>query len=161
LVAGRRPLAVYCHESNPAGSWYAHGASANAIFELEGGAVLTYRGSWCAEGLRTSWESQWRLTGTKGSLSWDGAEDFRAEVASDRRDGLFFVPETVEVPPADPADRTGSHLGVIRDFVDAVRAGTEPETVGHQNFHSLAMVFGAIESARQGRRVAIQAIEEP
>lgn len=160
LVAGRRPLAVYCHESNPAGSWYAHGASANAIFELEGGAVLTYRGSWCAEGLRTSWESAWRLTGTKGSLSWDGAEGFRAEVASERRDGLFFAPETVEVPPADPADRTGGHLGIIRDFVDAIRSGTEPETVGHQNFHSLAMVFAAIESARQGRRVAIQTIEE-
>lgn len=160
LVAGRRPLAVYCHESNPAGSWYAHGASANAIFELEGGAVLTYRGSWCAEGLRTSWESQWRLTGTRGSLSWDGAEGFRAEVATDRRDGLFFEPEAVAVPPADPADPTGGHLGVMRDFVGAIRAGTEPETVGHQNFHSLAMVFAAIESARQGRRVAIQTIEE-
>ena len=65
------------------------------------------------------------------------------------------------MPPADPADRTGGHLGIIRDVVDAVRTGTEPETVGHQNFHSLAMVFGAIESARQGRRVAIQTIEGP
>jgi predicted dehydrogenase len=160
-VAGRRPLAVYCHESNPAGSWYAHGASANAIFELEGGAVLTYRGSWCAEGLRTSWESRWRLTGTRGSLAWDGAEAFRAEVATDRREGLFFQPETVAVPPLDPADRTGGHLGVMRDFVDAIRTGSEPETVSHQNFHSLAMVFAAIESARQGRSVAIQTIEEP
>ncbi|MGO4849973.1 Gfo/Idh/MocA family protein [Inquilinus sp. 2KB_12] len=160
LVAGRRPVAVYCHESNPAGSWYAHGASAHAIFELEGGGVLTYRGSWCAEGLRTSWESAWRLTGTCGSLSWDGAEDFRAEVATDRRDGLFFAPEAIEVPPLDPADRVGGHLGVMRDFVDAIRAGTEPETVGHQNIHSLAMVFAAIDSARQGRRVAIPTTEE-
>ncbi len=158
-VAGRRPLAVYCHESNPAGSWYAHGASANAVFELEGGAVLTYRGSWCAEGLRTSWESAWRLTGTRGSLTWDGAEDFRAEVASGRREGLFFEPETAAVPPLDPTDRTGGHLGVMRDFVDAIRTGAEPETVSHRNFHSLAMVFAAIESARQGRRVAIETIE--
>jgi predicted dehydrogenase len=160
LVAGQRPVAVYCHESNPAGSWYAHGASAHAIFELEDGAVLTYRGSWSAEGLRTSWESAWRLTGTTGSLSWDGADDFQAEIATDQRDGLFYVPAAIEVPPLDPADRVGGHLGVMRDFVDAIRAGTEPETVGHQNIHSLAMVFAAIDSARQGRRVAIPTTEE-
>jgi predicted dehydrogenase len=160
LVAGQRPVAVYCHESNPAGSWYAHGASAHAIFELEDGAVLTYRGSWSAEGLRTSWESAWRLTGTAGSLSWDGADDFQAEIATDQRDGLFCIPAPIEVPPLDPADRVGGHLGVMRDFVDAIRAGTEPETVGHQNIHSLAMVFAAIDSARQGRRVAIPTTEE-
>ncbi|TIS16487.1 MAG: gfo/Idh/MocA family oxidoreductase, partial [Mesorhizobium sp.] len=33
--------------------------------------------------------------------------------------------------------------------------GTEPETRGTDNIKSLAMVFGAIESAETGRRVAI------
>ena len=44
FVSGRQPLSVYCVESCPAGSRYAHGASANAIFKLSGGAVFTYRG---------------------------------------------------------------------------------------------------------------------
>ncbi len=37
----------------------------------------------------------------------------------------------------------------------AVRMGGEPETVGHDNIHSLAMALGAIESAEAGRRVDI------
>lgn len=34
FIADKTPLAVYCHEENPQGSWYAHGAAATAIFEL-------------------------------------------------------------------------------------------------------------------------------
>ena len=71
FVSGKQPLSVYCVETNPSGSWYAHGASANAVFRLSGDAVFTYRGSWCAEGRRTSWESAWRLVGSKGMITWD------------------------------------------------------------------------------------------
>ena len=38
---------------------------------------------------------------------------------------------------------------------DAVRSGTQPETAGRDNIRSLAMVFGAIESAEVGRHVSI------
>lgn len=44
-VAGRKPLTVYCVERNPKGSWYRHGASANAIFEFSDDIVFSYRGS--------------------------------------------------------------------------------------------------------------------
>lgn len=54
FLTGADPVSVFCHEWNPAGSWYAHGASAVAVFELTGGVVFTYRGSWSAEGFRTS-----------------------------------------------------------------------------------------------------------
>ncbi|RWC06862.1 MAG: gfo/Idh/MocA family oxidoreductase, partial [Mesorhizobium sp.] len=63
--------------------------------------------------------------------------------------------EPLAVPPLDPNDRVGGHLGIIQDFVRAVETGTEPETHGADNIKSLAMVFGAIESAETGRRVAI------
>ena len=49
----------------------------------------------------------------------------------------------------------GGHFGVLSDFVAAVRSGTEPETTGRDNIRSLAMVFGAIESAEAQRRVSI------
>jgi len=65
------------------------------------------------------------------------------------------VVEPVDVPPLDPRDRVGGHLGVIQDFVAAVRDGSEPETRGTDNIKSLAMVFGAIDSAETGRRIAI------
>ena len=39
---------------------------------------------------------------------------------------------------------------------DAIEAGRAPETAGDDNIKSLAMVFGAIESARRGARVPVE-----
>jgi predicted dehydrogenase len=154
-VIGRTPRAVYCHETNPAGSWYADGASAAAIFEFDGGAMATYRGSWCAEGANTSWESAWRVIGTRGTLLWDGADAFEARVVTGS-EGFLRETEPVAVPePADPAAAAG-HASIIRDFIASLEAGRQPETVATDNLASLAMVFGAIESAETGRRVEIQ-----
>jgi hypothetical protein len=60
------------------------------------------------------------------------------------------------VPPPGRGDRIGGHAGLIREFVDCVRKGGVPETVCTENIKSLAMVFGAIESAKQGGQVAIR-----
>ena len=120
--------------------------------------VFTYRGSWCADGLKTSWEAYWRIVGERGSLVWDGFDAIRAEtVDSGARDGLFDRTRAIEVPPLDPTDRVGGHLGVMQDFIAAVRGGPPPETAGGDNLKSLAMVFGAVESAEAGRPVDIAA----
>ena len=153
-LAVAAPKAVYCLETNPTNSWYAQGASAQALFEFDGNIVVTYRGSWCAEGLRTSWESSWRLIGESGSLTWDGAEGFAAERVT--ATGEFYsTVEAVDIPELSLDDAAYGHRGVLRDFVAAVRAGSEPETVSHDNIHSLAMVLAAIESAESRRRVEI------
>ncbi|WP_192180869.1 Gfo/Idh/MocA family protein [Mesorhizobium amorphae] len=154
-MVGGEPASVYCQEWEPASSWYRQGSSANAVFDLGGGKVFTYAGSWCAAGFRTSWEGSWRIVAEHGSLTWDGHDALTAELVLPVRDGLFDKTEPVEVPPLDPADRVDGHLGIIRDFMHAIEAGTEPETRGADNIKSLAMVFGAIESAETGRRVAI------
>jgi predicted dehydrogenase len=154
--AGDTASAVYAREWEPANSWYRQGSSATAIFEFAGGAVFSYRGSWCADGLRTSWESTWRIIGTKGSIVWDGYDDIRGEAVHSHQPGQFFSEVTpIEIPPLDPADRVGGHLGVMQEFIAAARGGPMPETVGRENIKSLAMVFGAIDSAESGRRVEI------
>ena len=154
FVANKVPMAVYCQESNPRGSWYAHGAAANAIFEFSDDVTFTYRGSWCAEGANTSWESQWRIIGTKGTLLWDGADDFKASVVAGS-EGFFRPIEAIDVPqPANEA-QTHGHASVIADFLNAIRTGAKPETVSNDNINSLAMVFAAIESARTRQRVTL------
>lgn len=156
FVVDKQPLAVYCVERNPRGSWYAHGASANAIFEFSDDVVFTYRGSWCAEGRRTSWESQWRLVGNKGMLTWDGEEAFDATIAGDEP-GLLRGFSTVNVSDHDVPSETHGHASVLQSFVKAVEGGVLPETVGSDNINSLAMVFAAIESAESGKRIDISA----
>jgi predicted dehydrogenase len=149
------PSRVFCLEWEPANSWYTQGSSATAVFEFGGGKVFTYRGSWCADGFRSSWEAGWRIVGTRGSLIWNGFEDLKAEVALSQREGLFDRIESIAVPSLDESDRIGGHLGVIQDFVRAVENGTEPETRGADNIKSLGMVFAAIESTETGRRIDI------
>ncbi len=152
-MSGQSARRVYCEEWNPPGSWYRQGSSAVAIFELESGAPFTYRGSWCAAGKATSWECEWRFVGTLGTLVWDGIGEPRAELAGSARQGLFD--EALAQPLPELEGRIGGHLGVLQDFVAAVRGGPLPETVGTDNVKSLAMTLGAIDSARTGRRIDI------
>lgn len=154
FVSSKVPQAVYCHETNPAGSWYRTGASAFAIFEMSDAVTFTYRGSWCAEGANTSWESQWRITGSKGTVLWDGADSFDAHrVASD--EGFLREQEALSVPDAVNVYETQGHASVIAAFLKSVETGGKPETSGEDNIRSLAMVIAAIESVRTGQRVMI------
>jgi predicted dehydrogenase len=122
--------------------------------------VYTYRGSWSAEGLRSHWESEWRIIGDKGSVTWDGAKGFRAQEAG-RIEGYLAEQMDVEIPPYTTGDTmTGrgplrGHAALIHDFCDAVRTGRTPTTICTDNIHSLAMVFGAIDSAKRGIRLSI------
>jgi predicted dehydrogenase len=156
FMSGAEPMAVYCLETNPAQSWYAHGAAANAIFEFSGNVVFTYRGSWVAEGATTSWESQWRIIGTIGTLLWDGAERFEAHAVAGESGFLRPLRDVAVPPPPHPA-QTHGHASVIAEFLDAIETGRTPETGGADNIKSLAMVFAAIESARTHQRVLIAA----
>lgn len=155
LLTGADPVSVYCKEWNPSGSWYDHGASAAAIFEMTGDLVYTYRGSWCAEGLNTTWAGEWRIIGQRGSVKWDGGDNYQAQVVTERG-GFFSEKQDVDVPPCDGLAQVDGHASLIREFVHAVRTGTIPETICTDNVKSLAMVLGAVRSAEQGKSVAIE-----
>jgi predicted dehydrogenase len=155
-LTGANAESVYCEEWNPKGSWWQHGASAHAIFQMNGGIRFTFRGSWCSEGLRTSWNSAWRIIGTKGTILWDGLEEIRGEYAT-KPNGLFYETESF-VPTEEPDSReTRGHLSVMAQFLRNVTEGVPAETRSADNIHSLAMVLGAIESANRGQRVPVVA----
>ncbi len=164
LILKADPVAVYALEWNPAGSWYAHGSSAACIFEMNDGSIFNYRGSWSAEGFHTTWESDWRIVGTRGTVRWDGGDHPTANVVRvpgrgvpGGDPGAFLSSFTAsELPALDPGDRIGGHEGQIREFVTCVKSGTMPETASSDNIESLAMVFGAIQSAQEGRRIEIR-----
>jgi predicted dehydrogenase len=147
------PVSVYCDEFNPPWSWYKGNACATAVFEMAGGLRYTYRGSWCSEGRPTSWEAEWRAVGPHGTATWDGQGAPVADVVV--AGGGFHAqlePRTVEVATDVPSGIAGS----LRDFLHALRTGATPMGECHDNIKSLAMVFGAIESAATGRRVRIE-----
>lgn len=155
FMSGKDAVAVYCQETNPKGSWYAHDAAANAIFELDDGVTFTYRGSWAAEGANTSWEATWRIVGSKGTLLWDGESAITASVV-DGNEGFFRPLRSVEIPEWTDPHVTNEHVSAIENFLDALEGGGTPECAGPDNIKSLEMVFAAIESSHKRQLVRLQ-----
>lgn len=153
-LSGKEPQAAYCVETNPAGSWYEHGASAAATFEMSDNVLFSYRGSWCAEGAQTAWDARWRITGSKGTLLWDGEDHIEARIGVGAPEFLRET-EEIAVPALGDEYQSQGHASVIAEFLDAIAEGRAPETDSTDNLHSIAMVFGAIESAKTGKRIPI------
>lgn len=150
------PVSVYCHEYNPPGSWYAGNATAICIFEMSDGSVFAYRGSWCAEGVPTSWDAAWRINGEKGSAVWDGSGEPYAEiVASTDQTGKFIRDYERLAIPMDWNGRSG-HEGCFDEMFTALEEGRPAETDCRDNIKSMAMVYGAIDSARTGQKIDLR-----
>jgi predicted dehydrogenase len=136
FITGADPVSVYCHEFNPPGSWYKGNASAICIFEMSDGTVFCYRGSWCAEGVNTS--------------IWDGLHAPYAEVVD--KVGQFHSSVRRVDPELTWTGRSG-HLGCFDEMFAALTEGRRAETDCRDNIKSIAMVFGALESAKTGRKI--------
>ncbi|MBW9121095.1 Gfo/Idh/MocA family oxidoreductase [Microbacterium trichothecenolyticum] len=142
-VLGADPVSVYCDEFSPPWSWYRGDAAAEAVFRFEDGARFAYSGSWCADGLTTSWNGSWRASTASGSVSWDG----EAEVRAQYRDG---DPRTVPVGGGEEG-----LAAALAEFVAALDGGPAPSGEVRANIWSLAMVEAALASARTGQAVRL------
>jgi predicted dehydrogenase len=153
FLTGADPVSVYCEEFNPPWSWYRGAACATAEFEMSGGLRFSYRGSWCSEGRNTSWESEWRAVGAKGSAEWDG--DHRIE--GDRvKSPTGFIFEHEPLSERALEEPNVGIAGSLRDFLKALNEPTHvPMARCDDNIMSLAMVFAAVQSAEEGRRIEI------
>ena len=139
FLIGADPVAVSCEEFNPAWSWYDGAAAATATFEFAGGARYHYAGSWCSPGRETSWNGEWTVSAGRGSAEWDG-------------DHPAVLHPGGPCPVVDGPEGTA---GALAAFVDALRTGVPPAGEIADNVKTLVMVFGAIESAGTGRRLAL------
>lgn len=149
---GLDAVAVYAHEFNPHGSWYKGDVAATCLFEMNNGAIFTYRGSWCAEGCHTSWNGDWRFVGDKGTLLNEKDQPSRGEIVSGA-DGFHRSKKEIKIPA--PKIKFGGMHGALREMLTFLRTGKTPQTECHDNFKSLAMVLAAIESSRKKKKVAV------
>lgn len=152
FITGADPISVYCHEYNPSGSWYKGNASAICIFEMSNGIVFSYNGSWSAEGMGTSWESEWRVNGSKGTATWDGMNIPRAEAVDEAAEKDFFNQMKQLDVPVLYKGREG-HEGCFDEMFASIEQNRRAETDCTDNIKSMKMVFAAVESARTGQKV--------
>jgi predicted dehydrogenase len=155
FMTGADPVAVFCREFNPKGSWYRGDVAASAIFEMSDGVLFTYRGSWCAEGCHTSWNGDWRFIGDHGTLLYDHDQEPRGQIVAGKT-GFHRPLQDVKVAP--PRVKFFGMHGALREMLRFLRTGHKPQTECHDNIKSLAMVFAAIESNKKGTRVPVRAM---
>lgn len=153
FITGADPVAVYALEFNPKGSWYAGDAAATCIFEMTGGVIFTYRGSWCAEGCHTSWNGNWRFVGDKGTLLCENDAEPIGQVVAGKT-GLNRPLKDVKIPSANVRFEGMHHA--LREMLRFLRTGQRPQTECTDNIKSLAMVFAALDSSSKGRRVPVR-----
>jgi predicted dehydrogenase len=147
-VTGRDITKVLAWSFKPSWSWYAHEPGLKMLLELDGGLPFSYSGDWSARGKSTSWNGNWRLQCAQGALLFENDEVF---IARNERWSQNETIESVVAPALEQADQAATlHL-----FAEAIRSGQPNEISGCNNFASFAAVQAAIESAQQGRAVAV------
>ena len=144
------PVSVYCDSFNPVWSWYAGDAATTAIFEFEGGIRYTFIGSWCSPGAETSWNGSWRVSGAKGSATWDGENAPMVDLGTSQ----------IHLPEPDRKIAGETIAGSLAEFIDSLRTGRIPSGEVHSNVLSLAMVEAAVHSAQKGQRIFIETMLE-
>lgn len=146
-------VSCYCKSFSAPGNPYRGHGSAVIVFEMSNGCVFTYDCWLGAEGFRTSWESEWRVAGSKGAALWKSCQMPVCQTLCEKKDG---VSQYADVPPEDVYQGPEQHGGAIAEMLDALDSGRLSQTNCFDNFKSMAMVFAAVESARTGLPVPVE-----
>jgi len=145
-VLGQDPASVQAITWNHPWGWHQGDAAHAIVFHYADGLVATHVSVGCAVGSQTSWNGDWRIEGPEGSIDWDKTSMWHTH--------LHRTPEKSRreiFPLAVPAPEQA----ILDEFFAAVREDRQPECSAEDNLQSLAMVFGAIRSAKEGRRVEL------
>jgi predicted dehydrogenase len=144
------PVSVQAITWNHPWGWHAGDAAHAIVFQYADGLVATHVACGCAVGSQTGWNGDWRIEGDKGSIDWT-------------KDGMWYsrlhrTEEKVrrEIPPLDvpPHDQA-----ILDEFFAALREDRDPECCAEDNLKSLAMVFAAIQSSKEGRKVPLAELQ--
>jgi predicted dehydrogenase len=148
------PVSVYAEDYNTPDSWARHGVAASALFRMSDDVRFTYSGSWCPHGYQNSWDGDWRLQCTEGSLHYKQMQ--RGEALRGDIDGTAKETTSIDIQVSEPP--AGGQHAALRELLKYMADGTMPQSECHDNIKSFAMVCAAVESCETGKPVDIQAM---
>jgi predicted dehydrogenase len=146
-VLGQDPVSVQAITWNHPWGWHVNSGAHAIVFKYASGLVGTHVSVGCAVGSQSSWNGDWRIEGPQGSLSWDNTSRVWHHHLHRTTERVHRELFPAAVPPGDQA--------MLTEFFAAIDENREPECSAQDNLKSLAMVFGAIESAQTGVAVSI------
>jgi predicted dehydrogenase len=142
------PVSVQAITWNLPWGWHQGDACQLIHFEFENGVAVTHRGIGCTMGhVPAGHNGEWRYEGPTGTLSWEGMDLYHT--VKHKAD-----PQIREQISLDEPNPEG-HNPVLSEFLAALKEDREPECGAEDNLKSMSMVFGAVLSAKEGRRVQL------
>jgi predicted dehydrogenase len=158
-ILGLEPVAITANSWNPKWSWFKGNAVSSVLFEMSNGAVVSYTGSWVSRGWETTWDGDWRIQGEEGEIRW--ANNQVIVKPNDIFKSVFMKGAVesngeliVDLVQLEEEERWAS----LQEFATSITEDRDPESSGRENLNSLAMVLGAVESAKTGKKVYIKDI---
>jgi len=136
---------IYAHSYRPAWSKFDGRPGTEAVLRMDDGIVVNYNATWAARGRQTSWDGDITITGDKGCITLDAADNVRLFANSDTTGRLL-----------DKVDMPATELGyALSMMVGCIENGSIPETTIEDNIRSYAMVCAAEESVALDQPVAL------
>jgi len=139
-LTGRNCLTVTGWTWNPPWSSFKGDCVGLFVMDFEGEARAFYEGNCVTAGDENAWFGEYyRAECERGTV----------EVGAD---GVVRIKRTGEPPEEVPpvAAEATSHHPILGAFLDWLDGGPEPETSLQDNVNSMAMIFAALEAAKQG-----------
>ncbi len=147
MILQRNPIAVQAMTWNPSWGWHVGQGSHSIVFEFPDNLYATHVALACSVGDYRDYNGDWRIEGPEGSLEWSDGHIWYGH----RHRTETPTREEVLIGAGHPAVDDG----LMDEFFDAIEQDREPETSAADNLHSVAMVFAAIKSAKEKRRVEL------
>lgn len=156
LFLGSNPATISARSWNPPWSWFNGDASAAAQIEFANGVQASYVGSWCSQGLETSWNANWRFECENGALL---VEDDRVYVqrllsVDEGARGMAGAHEEKREIPLICMEREGQDY-LLHEFYEAVTQGELVATTAQDNIRTMEFVFGVVDACDSGKTVQL------
>ena len=146
-VLNADPIAVQAITWNHSWGWHKGDAAHAIVFEFPNNLHVTHVSCGCAVGSRTNYNGDWRIEGAGGSIDWDQQGTWHSH--------LHRTDEKIDRQKIEHLDVPGSEQAMLTEFFAAIDENREPECSAQDNLKSLAMVFAAIKSSKEKRRVEL------
>lgn len=148
MLIGKEPTRIIGQTWNPSWSNFVDTPTGSALISFEGGAVVTYSGSWVSTAPETNWAGEWHIECEGGEII--------ATSRGEKPDYVGIRPlgkrlRSLTLPDVPLTDRHGT----LDAFVKAIETGDEPETSGRNNLKTLQLMLAAVEAAQTGNPINI------
>jgi len=156
MITGQEAKNVYAKEYNPETSKFKNGSGVFCQFDIDNGAIFSYRGSWSSKGFNTSYNGFWRIVGEYGTMIWDG--NLSLSIEKQTKDHNLHKYE-IKIPKKYLFTPYDVFLYELREnlklFVASVNNGKPPDCWCRDNINSLKMILSAIESSEKSDIIRI------